>query len=316
MPEREYRHQPVPRPWYRRAWFAWMVVVVIAAIVVVALVWPVAAMNDHTYCSSCKAMKPEAASLALSAHKGIACSTCHMPSGVSHQIGWRLREARNVWADYLNMPTTPQKGSIPSNAACLSCHPLSKIPDETNGVRMNHAEHLARNLNCVDCHNTVSHKLPGQTSGVSMVTCLMCHSEQGTAPSDCSFCHPAPPKSKHAPDFMTEHGRQALADPQQCQRCHHNEKQFCDACHSYPPPSHFSGTWRYTHGDAAKADPAVCRACHDKSFCAQCHQVDHPAGWIRTHAAVAAKGTGACLVCHPHSMCDACHQKNGVKVTQ
>ena len=64
---------------------------------------------------------------------------------------------------------------------------------------MNHDEHLElRNLLCVDCHDTVSHKLPGQNEGVSMVTCAMCHNEQG-APDACDFCHAAPPASEHAP---------------------------------------------------------------------------------------------------------------------
>ena len=94
-----------------------------------------------------------------------------------------------MWADYLGMPSSPDEGSLPTNANCLQCHPLSGIPDETDGVRMNHAEHLKlRNLLCVDCHDTVSHKLPGQKEGVSMVTCAMCHNEQG-APDACDFCH-------------------------------------------------------------------------------------------------------------------------------
>ena len=87
-----------------------------------------------------------------------------MPSGVVASARWKLGEAKNVWADYLNMPTSAQKGSAPTNANCERCHPVSAIPDETNGVRMNHELHLElRNLDCIDCHDTVSHKLPGQT---------------------------------------------------------------------------------------------------------------------------------------------------------
>jgi nitrate/TMAO reductase-like tetraheme cytochrome c subunit len=310
---REYRHNPVKRPWYRSTWFTWVVVIAIAAIFVGILVWPVAAMDNATYCTSCKAMQPQAKTLALSAHNGIDCTECHIPPGKAEAVKWRLREARNIWADYLGMPTTAQKGSVPTNANCLKCHPLDKIPNEGHGVRMNHAEHLDRNLNCVDCHSTVSHRLPGQKELVSMVTCLMCHSERGTAPSDCGFCHPVPDKSKHAPDFMEDHGVQAEADPQSCLRCHHDKAKFCDSCHSYPPPSHFSGTWRYEHALPAKTDPANCEACHDKAFCNQCHQVDHPDDWVQKHGAIAAKGPQACLVCHPRSMCDACHLKEGVE---
>jgi cytochrome c nitrite reductase small subunit len=314
---REYRHNPVPRPWYRRAWVTWVVVIVIAAIAIGILVWPVAAMDDQSYCTSCKAMQPAARTLAESAHKGIDCNECHMPSGVVASARWKLGEAKNVWADYLNMPTSAQKGSSPTNANCERCHPVSAIPNETNSVRMNHELHLKlRNLDCIDCHDTVSHKLPGQKAGVSMITCAMCHREEGSAPSNCGFCHPVPPKSDHAPDFMKDHGKEALANPDECLRCHHDKQKFCDACHDYPPPSHYSGDWRYTHGKDATADPANCEACHDKAYCAQCHQVDHPANWVETHGAIAAKGQGACLVCHPQSMCDKCHRQNGVEVAQ
>lgn len=317
MTEREYRHRPVNRPWYRRAWFTWVVVIVLAAVFVGILVYPVAAMDDQSYCTSCKAMQPAAKTLAESAHRGIDCNACHMPSGVIASARWKLGEAKNVWADYLGMPTSAQKGQAPSDANCESCHPVSGIPNEGENVRMNHEVHLKfRNLHCIDCHDSVSHKLPGQKSGVSMITCSMCHREGGTAPSDCGFCHDVPPASNHAPDFMKDHGKEALANPDECLRCHHDKQKFCDACHDNPPPSHYNGTWRYSHGKAAAADPANCEACHDEAYCKQCHQVSHPSDWVQTHGPIAAKGTSACLVCHPQSMCDACHEKEGVEVTK
>jgi nitrate/TMAO reductase-like tetraheme cytochrome c subunit len=282
-------------------------------VLVAVLVLPVAAMNDRSYCTSCKAMRPAEKTLAASAHTGIDCTRCHIPPGPVAASKWRLREARNVWADYLGMPISAQKEHVPTNANCLQCHPLSGIPNETKGVRMNHAAHLKlRGLLCVDCHDTVSHKLPGQRSGVQMVTCAMCHNEQG-APNGCGFCHPVPSASAHAPNFKQDHGRQALLNEAECLRCHHDKHSFCDKCHAYPPASHYSGQWRYTHGAYAKVDPATCEACHDKAFCAQCHQVSHPTGWLQVHGGIAAKGPSACLVCHPQAMCDTCHEKNGVK---
>jgi nitrate/TMAO reductase-like tetraheme cytochrome c subunit len=314
LSERDYRYRPAPRPWYRRAWFAWLVVIVLAAIVIGVLVYPVAALSDQSYCTSCKAMKPAQKTLAESAHKGIDCTKCHIPPGVVAGSKWRLGETKNVWADYLGMPIAADKEHVPTNANCLQCHPLSGIPNETNGVRMNHAEHLKlRNLHCVDCHDTVSHVLPGQQKGVSMVTCAMCHNDTG-APNGCGFCHPVPPASQHAPNFMQEHGKLALANEQECLRCHHDKQAFCDKCHDYPPPSHYSGEWRYTHGKQATSDPANCEACHDQAYCAQCHQVNHPTGWVQIHGGIAAKGPKACLVCHPQGMCDACHEQNGVVV--
>ena len=210
------------------------------------------------------------------------------------------------------MPAASDKGHLPTNANCLTCHPLEGIPNETNGIRMNHEQHLElRGLLCTDCHNTVSHKLPGQQEGVRMLTCTMCHNEQG-APNGCTFCHATPPASGHAPDFMKEHGKKALVNEADCLRCHHDKQAFCDRCHGFPPPSHFSGRWRYTHGPDAKGDPKNCEACHDKAYCAQCHSVSHPAAWLQVHGGIAKKGPSACLVCHPQGMCDACHEQNGV----
>jgi nitrate/TMAO reductase-like tetraheme cytochrome c subunit len=315
LTERDYRHRPVARPWYRKAWFTWVVVIVFAAIFIGILVYPVAALDNASYCTSCKAMQPAQKSLSNSSHAGIDCTECHIPPGLAASFRWRLGETRNVWADYLGMPTSAQKESPPTNAACLRCHPLEGIPNETAGVKMDHEVHLQlRNLLCIDCHDTVSHALPGQSQDVSMITCAMCHSEQGSAPADCDFCHPEPPASEHAPDFMKEHGKKALANPDDCLRCHHDKEQFCDACHDFPPPSHYSGDWRYSHGQPAAADPANCEACHDEAYCSQCHQVNHPSTWVETHGAIAAKGLNACLVCHPQSMCDECHEQNGVEV--
>ena len=312
MTESGHRHRPTPRAWYRSTWFTWLVVLVIAVAFVAILVLPVAARDSVDYCTSCKAMQPAEKTWAQGAHKDVSCTQCHIPPGVVAASRWRYNEARNVWADYLGMTGTSDKGHLPSNANCLKCHPLSKIPNEKNGVRMNHAEHLRlRGLNCSDCHATVSHKRAGQPEGVSMVTCAMCHNEQG-APDGCDFCHVAPPPSQHAPNFMADHGKKALLNEADCLRCHHDRKSFCDKCHGFPPASHFSGRWRYTHGPDAIADPISCEACHDKAYCAQCHSVNHPSTWLQTHGGIAKQGPSACLVCHPQGMCDACHEQSGV----
>jgi hypothetical protein len=316
LAEKEHRHQPVRRPWYRRAWFSWAVVIAIIAVILAVLVLPVAAQDTVAYCTSCKAMKPAEKTWAASAHKDVSCTACHIPPGAVAEARWRVREARNVWADYLGMPSGTDRGQLPTNANCLKCHPLSKIPNENGTVRMNHKLHLnLRGLVCADCHDTVSHKKPGQPEGVRMLTCSMCHNEQG-APDKCTFCHiTPPPENAHAPDFATGHGKEARLNEAECLRCHHDKKNFCDKCHQSAPASHYSGSWRYTHAKDATADPGSCEACHDKAYCAQCHQVNHPSDWIQTHGPVAKKGPSACLVCHPQGMCDRCHEQNGV-VTQ
>ena len=122
-----------------------------------------------------------------------------------------------------------------------------------------------------------------------------------------------PATATHPPDYSKDHGRFARINEAECLRCHHDRKAFCDACHAKPTPEHYSGTWRYTHGAKASADRAACLGCHgEQSFCAQCHQVDHPADWLSSHGEIAAKGSDSCLVCHPRSMCLQCHEEEGV----
>ena len=294
-----------------------LVVAGFIAVVAVVVVIPVWATDTPTYCASCKATKAAGASWRTSTHAKVSCVACHVPPGVGNAVKWRTREWLNIWADYLNVPQVASRGERPGNANCLACHTLNGIPSQFQDIRMPHEVHVdLRNLTCADCHNQVAHPKPGSSgTGVSMAVCSMCHNENG-APSDCSVCHiTPPPKDVHPKDYLQTHGKQALADPESCLRCHHSKAEFCDPCHARPTPDHFSGTWRYTHGATAKKDPLGCTGCHDqKTFCDQCHRVQHPADWVQAHGAVAAKSGDACLVCHPRSMCDRCHQQRGVTV--
>jgi len=314
LTEGGHRYPLKPRAWYRAPWVAGVIVVAFIVAVVAVLITPVLATNSLTYCSSCKVPKAAEQSWRRSPHAKVQCNQCHVPAGLAGQVKWRSREWVNIWAQYFNIPRAPSEGQRPGNANCLRCHPLNKIPDQKNGVRMSHKTHInLRGLVCADCHFNVSHATPNGSTTVSMARCPMCHNQQG-APSDCTFCHlTQTPKAVHAKDYISTHGQDALVNRSACLRCHHDPKTFCDGCHAFPPPGHFSGRWRYTHGAEAKADPQACYGCHvSRVFCTQCHQVSHPDDWLKTHGAVSAKGPSACLVCHPQGMCDACHEKSGV----
>jgi hypothetical protein len=264
-------------------------------------------------------MKTAGQLLKQSPHRNVDCLSCHVDPGMGNAINWRLQESKNIWATYLNMPITQGMSTavhFPTKAACTrsGCHDLSSLGTTFGNIKMDHAQHVnMQGLTCIDCHSTVAHASSGQSTPVSMTSCFMCHNGDA-APNRCSLCHVETPSTPaHPPDYAKEHGSFALVNEAECLRCHHDKKAFCDACHSKPTPDHYSGTWRYTHGPTASADRAGCLGCHDeKSFCAQCHQVDHPADWVSTHGAIAAKGSESCLVCHPRSMCVQCHEKEGV----
>lgn len=312
MTERGHRYPVKPRVWYRKRWFDASVIILFFVVVAAVVVVPVSATDTLSYCASCKVTQRAEKTWELSPHKDVSCTSCHVPPGRVAQAKWRLGEAKNIWASYLGVDRVADKGQVPGNANCLKCHALSKIPDEQAGVHMSHQVHVRlRGLTCADCHDSVSHTKPGQSNGVTMQTCPMCHNQE-VAPARCDFCHPAPPQNAHRPDYLKEHGREARLNVDACLRCHHDKEHFCDACHATPPADHFSGTWRYTHNTVAVKDPTSCDACHSRDYCAQCHSVTHPSDWETEHGPLAAQGPGACLVCHPQSMCDACHEKRGV----
>lgn len=317
LPDRDHRYRPAPRPWYRSAWVTSLVVLGFIAVVVVIVVIPVWATDTPTYCMSCKATKPAGLAWEHSTHAKVSCVKCHVPPGFASAVKWRSREWLNIWADYLNVPRVPSKGSRPGNANCLKCHSLNGIPAQSGGIRMPHEVHVnLRDLTCADCHDQVAHPKPGSSgTGVSMAVCSMCHNKNG-APAACGFCHVTPPsKDVHPKGYLQTHGRQALADEASCMRCHHSKVEFCDPCHERPTSDHFSGTWRYAHGATAKKNPLSCTGCHSAdTFCDQCHRVRHPSVWVQTHGRIARQSAGACLVCHPQGMCERCHAQRGVKV--
>ena len=302
----------------RRRWYPVLAVLGAAFLVIAAVYVPVKLTSTSSYCTSCHEMRAAGASWKQSVHGQVSCVVCHINPGLSNEIVWRLQEAKNIYATYLNAKGMTSSVQLPSNAACTqpSCHVLSQLKESFPNLRMPHRSHvLMRNLSCIDCHNGVAHGTGATATQVSMQRCFMCHNG-AAAPNRCGLCHIATPKTtSHPADFMEEHGSLALGHEQDCYRCHHDPKAFCDACHARPTPPHFSGTWRYTHGSAAKADTAGCLGCHDyQSFCRQCHQVDHPADWIAKHGLVAVKGSESCLVCHPRTMCTTCHDQRGVRV--
>jgi nitrate/TMAO reductase-like tetraheme cytochrome c subunit len=304
--------EDVPRR--RSRWLVTAAIVVVACVVIVGLLVPVVATSSSSYCGSCHVMKQAYSSWQRGAHSAVPCAKCHVPPGLTASLKWRTREARNIWLTYLNMKPGTDRQPPPATENCINCHPLKGLMGVPGEIRMPHDRHINQNnLECVDCHDHTAHAAPGQASSVSMAPCTMCH-EQTSDPNRCDFCHYTPPEgASHPTDFLDEHGALAVANEQDCLRCHHNKADFCDGCHAKPTPGHYSGNWPYAHGLEAKKDRARCLGCHsEKQLCDQCHTVDHPADWAISHAPIAAKGDRSCLVCHPRQMCVDCHRAEGV----
>ena len=302
----------VPRR--RSRWFVVVAVVAVACVIGIGLLVPVVATSSASYCGSCHSMKQAYLSWQRGAHSSVACSKCHVPPGFASSVKWRAKEARNIWLTYLNMKPGADQQPRPASENCIKCHPLKGLMGIPGKIRMPHARHINQNnLQCIDCHDHTAHAPPGGKSAVSMGPCTMCH-EQTNDPSRCDFCHYTPPEGKsHPTDYILAHGKLALANEEDCLRCHHDKAKFCDACHAKPTPGHYLGDWRASHGQQALKDRGRCLGCHSyESLCKQCHEVSHPADWGVSHAPVAAKGTASCLVCHPRQMCVDCHREKGV----
>lgn len=311
-------HEPQPahdRSWRRSGWFIAVVVIGVLCFAAVALYVPVTATSTATYCGSCHAMDAAYESWHRSAHSSVPCVKCHVPPGLAASVKWRAKEARNIWASYLNMRFMVDQEPLPASGNCIKCHPLKGLMGIPGQLRMPHTTHInLNNLTCIDCHDNTAHAPKGKTSAVSMSPCTMCH-EQTADPKRCSFCHYTPPTEgkAHPTDYITAHGKLALANEADCLRCHHNKAAFCDACHAKPPPGHYSGNWSSAHGKQASKDRGLCLGCHSyQTLCRQCHEVSHPADWLDSHAPVAAKGAESCLVCHSRLMCVDCHRQRGV----
>jgi nitrate/TMAO reductase-like tetraheme cytochrome c subunit len=303
---------PPKRPHRRLRLGGTLAVIGFLTVVFLAIFIPLQLTSTNSFCASCHAMDEAKSGWQHSRHANVSCVKCHIPPGFSNAFKWRSHEWLNIWASWLNVKQTAMKQSLPTNAACRSCHDLSRIPVQQGDIRMPHELHVnLRGLNCIDCHDKISHAAAGQSATVSMTVCTMCHSRTGPAPSQCAFCHiTPPPKNVHPPDYIKTHGLRALENQAECLRCHHDKVAFCDACHANPTPAHFSTTWRYTHGKAATADRLGCLGCHnEQTFCMQCHRVSHPADWVQAHGPVAAQSGGSCLVCHPSTMCVTCHNQ-------
>ena len=87
---------------------------------------------------------------------------------------------------------------------CTQCHGSHRAVSPTRGLKIDHAVHAAKEINCTVCHNRVAHPeiytyaLPGNKHHEDFMTmraCFRCHSLEDaarngfTAPGACPICH-------------------------------------------------------------------------------------------------------------------------------
>jgi hypothetical protein len=289
----------VPRRWRRRGIVISLLIVVLAAGAASAFAY----MQRPGFCATaCHEMRPFAASLGHSGHRGMACATCHQDAGLRNTLAaeWTGmgRLARHVNAAKAVELDGIDAAAVPSRR-CLACHGWRALqrPARLGTATFDHLSHSR--VDCVVCHLRTAH--PG-TAGVvadppaTMLACFGCHTGREGS-ENCLFCH-----AKRHPGrgrCQTCHGltgwRSGLVFRHAIALGKHRPAVRCEGCHNEG------------FGRGTSARP--CAACHEAAHggltdCARCHRLR---AWLPTtyrHPAVGGHvGPGwaamACERCHP-----------------
>jgi hypothetical protein len=240
----------------------------------------------------------------------------------------------------------PEKVAYPS-ARCDACHagyvagqPPARVYIPPPNLKFTHANHLARNLACTNCHDMEGVGLATRDQLPQMEFCLeRCHDGK-KAPKTCTTCHLAEVgvvdttfeqgamiPQNHGGDFTRNHARDATRDAGYCESCH--RESDCADCHTgvvKPDDFHPLDYIEIHEVDARRNDPD-CSTCHrQQTFCVGCHERSgigtrdtdydqddptsrfHPEDWVDVgHARQARANLNACASCHREDDCLECH---------
>jgi hypothetical protein len=185
------------------------------------------------------------------------------------------------------------------------------------GPHFDHAGHLARGVDCVDCHGE---EKEGWRKMPDLSACTECHED---------IDGEKPPEKRAAAFFSTDGktgawtpstpiGEEIIFDHAHHVRASGGPKN-CATCHAEVIASKGVATSTYLTMDE-------CIACHaqaapTKNDCEDCHREirtdrapkSHNVGWKRAHGRMASMGDldplpKDCALCHNRSDCDTCHR--------
>lgn len=153
------------------------------------------------FCGTCHNMQPYINSWQATTHSQVSCSSCHPQINLLNYIyKYRLENSNPV-----------MNKVFVSDQTCQQCHNPNRLVTPPGNLKIPHNYHSDKSIDCVDCHNNVSHAntyekmasrtgLDGQTiwkqvkrdldfgNRVPMQRCLDCHN--GTmATRECTACH-------------------------------------------------------------------------------------------------------------------------------
>lgn len=294
-----------------------LVSVGVILLLVGALFVAASAAGSPTFCGACHAMSPYAEALAVSAHDGAGCVSCHAPSladrgAMAGRVLFGMIPRAVIGSGDVSGPS---RGV--SDDGCASCH-ADGLDDavDRNGIRVLH-QTCARTVACADCHGGVPHGGAVRVRrAYTMESCTECHQREG-ATLECDACHSehtrrerldrGPWQVTHGTQWAQTHGLGSLTS---CGVCH--PADYCVRCHgtALPHPIGFG----QSHGDEAKKDLTVCRSCHDTdTLCTPCHGIEmpHAEGFLKSHSSTTSRlDDPACVRCHDTQECMACHERH------
>ncbi|MSP25148.1 MAG: cytochrome c family protein [Myxococcales bacterium] len=197
------------------------------------------------------------------------------------------------------------------NGQCAFCHlgeapgaggRVAKLVIPAPNLKMSHAAHLRRNIDCAQCHGQIEElELATRDQLPRMAGCFSCHARStaasGEAKGACVTCHTTEKNGLLQTTFSTGE----LLPPEWLHGAAHTPD------------------WIERHKGVAGANSELCQSCHASDFCADCHDGKvrprdvHPDDWISQHAQAARQDNPRCVSCHQlTTFCGDCHRRVGV----
>jgi hypothetical protein len=244
---------------------------------------------------------------------GLSCKVCHEAAYTAVAPAERLLPRPADTCDNCHEVEHKSLGQVRRTSTggpsgeCAFCH-VGAAPGEGGRVaavvllpanlHFPHAKHLARNIQCGQCHGQVGElELATRDQLPRMAGCFKCHdmsgAAQGGAKGACTTCHLAQPDGRvqttlasatlqppawlhgaaHDADWIERHKTVAADDSSFCSSCHTSSE--CMDCHDgkVRPRKVHPNDWLSMHPQAARTDNPRCSSCHaEQTFCADCHR--------------------------------------------
>jgi hypothetical protein len=241
----------------------------------------------------------------------LSCKVCHAAAYTSDASSDRLlprpAETCDNCHDVDHADLGHVKAGPDAGGQCGFCHlgaaageggMVARVVMPPPNLRFAHAKHLARNIQCGQCHGQIAElELATREQLPRMAGCFSCHAmtgaSQGGAKGACTTCHLAQPDGRlqtafasgnlvppswlrgaaHDPDWIERHKSVAADDTSFCGSCHTSKD--CTDCHDgrVRPRKVHPNDWLSMHPQAARQDNPRCVSCHqEQTFCADCHR--------------------------------------------